>query len=352
MGGQIPQTNPPVYRHPTKGFLSLIPQSWVPYAQLMRLEKPAGYFAVYFPHLHGLLFALALSPSAQPCLQQILAHTCIIIGCIILRGAACTWNDTLDAPYDRQVARCRLRPIARGAVTPTAALVFMVVQTIVGVALTLLPLPRASWWPAAALTATQVVYPLCKRFTYYPQVMLGMSFASGLGVGAGAGGIDLVLIMWKLVMGIVSTAITWNIDIPQAWMALGSDERKILGAFSCLFTSIIINTLVYDTIYGHQDLADDIKAGVKGVAVAWRDNTKRICIVLAVFETLLVATAGHIAGLGIGFHISAAGGTAGVLGAMIYHVKLNDPQSCMWCFKWIILGTGFAWTIGLLAAGA
>ncbi|KAH6670724.1 UbiA prenyltransferase family [Halenospora varia] len=350
MGGQIPQSNLPVYRHPTKGFLSLLPPSWVPYAQLMRLEKPAGYFAVYFPHLHGLLFALALSSSAPSFSQQVLAHACIILGCIILRGAACTWNDTLDAPYDRLVARCRLRPIARGSVTPTAALIFMVVQTILGVVFTLLPLPKASWWPAAALTATQVVYPLCKRFTYYPQVMLGMSFASGLGVGAGAGDIDLVLVTWKLVKGVVNTAVTWNIDLSHAWMALESNERKILGAFSCLFTSIVINTLVYDTIYGHQDLADDIKAGVKGAAVAWRGNTKRICVVLAVFETLLVAAAGHIAGFGIGFYILAAGGTAGVLGTMIYRVRLNDPASCMWCFTWIILGTGFAWTFGLLAA--
>lgn len=244
----------------------------------------------------------------------------------------------LDAPFDRQVERCRLRPIARYAVSSRAALLFMAIQIILGVVVTLAPLPHGARVPAALLTGTQIFYPLFKRFTNYPQLWLGSSFALGLGVGAGAGGLDLgnmLLRLWR------------NNDLSHA---VDIGEKRVLGSLACFFAGILLNTLIYDTIYGHQDLADDVKAGVKSVAVAWREKTKRYCAILAVVEVALLASSGLIAGLGAAFVLLAAGGTAGVLATMLYCVRLEEPTSCMWCFQSLIWGTGIAWNVGLLSA--
>ncbi|KAF7938325.1 hypothetical protein BELL_0283g00070 [Botrytis elliptica] len=332
-----PNTMPslPDYVPPTKGPLSLLPATWVPYAQLMRIEKPAGYFAFYFPHIAGLLFAQShaanLSFPRPSFEQRLVPHLYVLSGCLFLRGAACTWNDFLDAPYDRQVARCRLRPIARNAVSGPAALGFMAIQTVLGVLTTLAPLPHSARAPAALLSATQIVYPLCKRFTDYPQLWLGVSFAFGVGVGAGAGGIDFVEMCGRL-------------------DALEGSETRILCTLDCLYFFVVLNTLIYDTIYGHQDLKDDLKAGVKSLAVAWRDNTKRNCTGLAVIEIALLLATSILGRLTMGFDILAIGGTTLVLIVMLYSVKLEDPESCMSCFKWLIWGTGATLSLGLLSS--
>ncbi|THV52356.1 hypothetical protein BGAL_0081g00070 [Botrytis galanthina] len=332
---QAKKTPLPEYVPPSKGPLSLLPATWVPYAQLMRIEKPAGYFAFYFPHIAGLLLAQSHAANVsfpRPSLEQrLVPHLYILSGCLFLRGAACTWNDFLDAPYDRQVARCRLRPIARNAVSRPAALVFMAVQTVLGVLTTLAPLPQAARAPVALLSATQIVYPLCKRFTDYPQLWLGASFAFGVGVGAGAGGVDLLEMCGRL-------------------DALADSETRILCTLSCLYFFVVLNTLIYDTIYGHQDLKDDLKARVKSLAVAWRNNTKRNCAVLAVIEIALLVATSILGNLTTGFDILAIGGTTLVLSKMLYSVKLEDPESCMSCSKWLIWGTGATLSLGLLSS--
>lgn len=308
----------------------------------MRLDKPAGYFAFYFPHVYGLLFAQAVSTSSS-FQEQIGAHFCILLGSLFLRGAACTWNDVLNAPYDRQVARCRLRPIARHTVSRPAALLFMVTQTALGVMLTLAPHPHECQAPAISLIATQAVYPLCKRFTNYSQLLLGISFAMGLGVGAGGGGLDVGGIMNKLVAAAVSSG-----DFTQGIATLTASERLVLGSLTCLFVVIVLNTLIYDTIYGHQ--IDDMKAGVKSLAVAWRDDTKRNCAILAIAEIALLVAISFIAELGVGFDILGVCGTALVLTIMLYRVRLDDPGSCMWCFNWLVWGTGVTLMLGLISA--
>ncbi len=192
---------------------------------------------------------------------------------------------------------------------------------------TLATLPRGCRAPAAILTATQVIYPLCKRFTNYPQLFLGISFALGLGVGAGAAGVNF-----------------------GELLEIGESRRNARSSFACMFIAIVLNTLVYDTIYGHQDLADDVKVGVKSSAVAWNKNTKWICSTLGGVEVALLIATSSIARLGLGFDILAVGGTICVLTRTLQCVKLDNPASCMWGFKQLICGTGIAWTLGLFSA--
>ncbi|KAI9689257.1 MAG: hypothetical protein M1820_010188 [Bogoriella megaspora] len=321
----------PSFRDSTGGILSLFPSCIVPYLELTRVHKPAGYWAFYLPHLFGTLFAAVIT-SPRP--NAIFAASGYLLpGTFLLRGAACTWNDVCDRDYDRQVARCRNRPIARGAVSRAQGLVFMAVQTAVGVVLFLLPLPGACLVPAGMLAGSQMIYPLCKRFTYYPQVWLGFSFGFGLAVGSASLGVDLV-----------------EMAVRSLWTT--TNNRRTLVSAICLYMAIALNTLIYDTIYGHQDLKDDPRAGVKSIAVAWRRRTKPNCLLLIIFETGLLYLTGSISGLGTGFHILAVGGTGLVMVALVYRVDLESPKSCMQCFNCMITITGMTISAGLLSSYA
>ncbi|MCJ1374394.1 Para-hydroxybenzoate--polyprenyltransferase, mitochondrial precursor (PHB:polyprenyltransferase) [Loxospora ochrophaea] len=321
---RAPKSHPfpdlPPYRPPKTGLVSYLPASLVPYAELMRLHKPAGYYAFYFPHLFGTLYAsILLSP--RPAFSHLLRINLIfMLGSLILRGAACTWNDTLDASYDRLVARCRHRPIARGAVSPLAANIFTLAQSLLGYAILCL-LPSACLVPAALLTVTMGVYPLGKRVTNYPQLVLGFSFALGQLVGTAGMGFD----------------------------PLRQTQTNIVAAMACFYASNVVNTVIYDAVYAHQDLKDDLKAGVKSVAVAWRDRTKPILYVLAVAEVGFLAAAGRLVDMGIPYFTGAVAGTAAVLGSMLWTVRLDVPEDCWRWFKWTIWLTGGTLSGGLLA---
>ena len=307
------------YHPPDTGFVSYLPSSMVPYAELMRLHKPAGYYAFYFPHLFGTLYASSvLSP--MPELSLLLQRNLLFIsGSLLLRGAACSWNDTLDVDYDRQVARCRHRPVARGAVSPLAAHLFTLAQSAVSIAI-LNQLPRTCRMPAILLTTTMALYPFCKRVTNYPQVVLG--FSLGLGQLVGAAGMGL--------------------DIRQ-------QKPHTIAGMGCLYLSNVLNTVIYDAVYAHQDLEDDLRAGVKSVAVAWRDHTKFVLCLISIVEIGLLGAAGYLFGMGFFYHAVAVAGTAGVLGTMIRKVNLHSSDSCWNWFKWTIWLTGATLSMGLLA---
>lgn len=321
---EAPEPNPSShslpYQPPTSGLVSWLPPSWVPYAELMRLQKPAGYYAFYLPHLFGTLYAaILLYPVPDP-LQLLRVNLLFAIGSLLLRGAACTWNDTLDAPYDRLVVRCRHRPIARNAISPTTANIFTLAQSLIGAAI-LYQLPSACWLPATALVITLGLYPFAKRVTNYPQVVLGFSLALGQLVGAAGMGLDL----------------------------LHEARNEMAAGMRCLYLSNVVNAIIYDAVYAHQDLKDDIKAGVKSVAVAWRERTKPILCFLSAVEVGLIGVTGYELGLGIIYFVCAVGGTASVLGLMIWSVKLDVSSDCGRWFKWTIWLTGGTLSSGLLA---
>lgn len=171
----------PTYRPPTTGFVSYLPSSWVPYAQLMRLDRPAGFYAFYFPYLVGLAFAAANAPIRhEPEVLLKYAGLCFV-WCIVLRGASCTWNDNLDQDFYRAVARCRNRPIARGAISTRQGHVFTLIQLILmAVFLVVAPFPESTYPDAAFIVVLFFIYPFGKRFTNYPQLILGFPFAAAV----------------------------------------------------------------------------------------------------------------------------------------------------------------------------
>uniref|UniRef100_V5EQK8 4-hydroxybenzoate polyprenyltransferase, mitochondrial n=1 Tax=Kalmanozyma brasiliensis (strain GHG001) TaxID=1365824 RepID=V5EQK8_KALBG len=214
------------------------PFSIQPYLALSRIDKPIGTWLLYWPCAWSIVLAshtLGLSYTTP------LFYTMLFgVGAIVMRGAGCTINDMWDVKMDRMVERTKTRPLAAGDVTQFQALCFLGVQLSAGLAV-LVNLNLYSIVLGAGSLGVVVLYPLMKRVTYWPQLVLGFAFNWGAMLG------------WSAVAG----AVDWAVVLP-------------------LYAGSIFWTLVYDTIYAHQDKTDDVHAGVKSTALLFGDKTKPV----------------------------------------------------------------------------
>ncbi|KAK4186039.1 UbiA prenyltransferase family [Podospora australis] len=233
-----------------------------------------------------------------------------------MRGAGCTINDLWDRNLDPHVTRTRLRPIARGAITPFQGLVFTGAQLFAGLAI-LLQFPLECFWYATPSLLFVAAYPLAKRVTYYPQFVLGLTFSWGAIMGFPALGVDLL-----------------------------THSGAQMGA-ALLYASNVAWTVLYDMIYAHMDIKDDAKAGIKSIALKHDKETKQVLTGLAAVQIALLAGAGVATGAGPAFFSGGCGGAAVTLGIMIKRVNLKGVKDCWWWFVngcWI---TGGAISLGL-----
>lgn len=307
---------PAVYSPPQTGLISYLPQSWIPYAELIRLDKPTGTYYLFFPCLFSTLLAAPLvTPMASP--AEILAYTGLFFsGALIMRGAGCTINDLWDRNFDPRVTRTRFRPIARGAVTPEKAIVFTGFQLLAGLGI-LLQFPLQCLYYGVPSLLFVATYPLAKRVTNYPQAVLGLTFSWGAVMGFPALGVDLL-----------------------------SHTDALLSA-TALYSSCVAWTVLYDMIYAHMDIKDDVAAGIKSIALRHEHNTKTVLSGLAVTQVSLLALAGWAAGAGPIYFAGTCGSAIVSLGIMIWRVRLKDVKNCWWWFKngcWI---TGGGIALGL-----
>lgn len=274
-------------------FVRSLPVSWIPYAELMRLDKPIGTLLLYSSCTWSITMA-AYATSAP------LSHTLgtlglFGLGSVIMRGAGCTINDILDRKYDSQVERTVTRPLARKAVSVPQAITFLGAQCFAGLGI-LLSLPLDCFWVGALSVPVFMTYPLFKRFTYYPQFYFALSFSFGV------------------LLGFTSMGV-WN------WPAMLS-----------LQASTILWGVTYDTIYAHQDKKFDVTAGVKSTALKWGNNSKSIMRALTVGQIGLLTTAGVFGAMGPFFY-AATGIAAYRIFNMIKKVDLDDPADC---WKWFL----------------
>ena len=307
---------PAPYMPPTTGLLSVLPSPWVPYAELIRLDKPVGTNYLFFPCMFSTILAAPLTNPITPI--STVVGTCLLFysGAIIMRGAGCTVNDLWDRNLDPHVARTRLRPIARGAITPYQAIPFLGAQLFAGLAI-LLQFPWQCFFYATPSLFFVAVYPLAKRVTNYPQFVLGLTFSWGAMMGYPALGIDLLSNMPALVSA------------------------------ACLYGSCVAWTLVYDMIYAYQDIKDDVKAGIKSIALAQQHNAKTFLSVVAGVQVALLAGSGLAIGAGPLFYGSVCGGAAATLGYMIKKVNLSSVTDCWAWFRRGAWFTGGAISLGL-----
>ncbi|KAF8779213.1 hypothetical protein HU200_002890 [Digitaria exilis] len=159
-------------------------------------------------------------------------------GSVFLRGVACTVNDLLDRDIDKKVERTKSRPLASGVLTPAQGFYFLVFQVLLWIGF-LLQLNHRSLIMGTSWLVPFFSYPLMKRLTQWPQAFLGFTVSCGVFLGSSAvkGSLDYTTLLPMYFAGI-------------CW------------------------TLVYDTIYAHQDKKDDFKAGVKSTAITFGDNTR------------------------------------------------------------------------------
>ncbi|MGZ9006581.1 MAG: UbiA family prenyltransferase, partial [Burkholderiales bacterium] len=155
------------------------PDSWRPYLRLMRLDRPIGTWLLLFPCWWGLALAEIDEGLPHPSLWYMFLFA---IGALVMRGAGCAYNDYIDRDFDAQVARTASRPIPSGQVTPEDALVLVGVLGFIG----LIVLLQFNWFTVflgAASLLLVLIYPYMKRFTYWPQLVLGLAFNWGALVG-------------------------------------------------------------------------------------------------------------------------------------------------------------------------
>lgn len=304
-----------------KPAISFLPESWHPYIQLARLFPPAGLFLIYFPHLFGILHA-AIRTNAHP-LSVLQAGGLLLGGSFFFSNAAHTWNDLIDAELDAKVTRTSKRPIPRGAVSKWAAFFFALTQGILA-ACFLAGLPAGfSTGMAYALPniLATLYYPFAKRHTHLPQLVLGACLA------------------WGAVMGELS------LDV-QAF----TYSRPVKVDFSVvyLFLASVLWTVIYDTLYAHQDLQADLQVGIKSLAVLFQGRTKMLLWPLLAGMATMLVMCGQASGLGAVYYIVAVGGAIGSLFAMILMVDLKNTQNCWWWFSKGFWSVGAAVTCGLL----
>ncbi|MFT5744330.1 MAG: 4-hydroxybenzoate polyprenyltransferase [Paracoccaceae bacterium] len=214
----------------------LAPAATRPFLRLSRADRPIGTWLLLLPCWWGLALA-ALSTGRFGYFDLWIAVGCAI-GAFLMRGAGCTWNDITDRDIDGSVARTASRPIPSGQVGVRAALAWMLVQTLVSL-LILLTFNWAAIGLGVLALLPVAIYPFAKRFTWWPQVFLGIAFNWG------------ALLAW--------TAHTGSLGWPAVMLYFGG----------------IAWTLFYDTIYAHQDVDDDALIGVKSTARLFGDNSQQ-----------------------------------------------------------------------------
>lgn len=212
----------------------LLPPSVRPYAYLMRLDRPIGWWLLLLPGWWAI--ALASGGISHMTPQSWSIALLFLIGAILMRGAGCIINDLWDRDIDRQVERTRSRPLASGQLSMRQALICLICTLALSF-LILLQMNTLTIALGLCVCPLIILYPLMKRITYWPQLFLGITFNFGALMG------------WA--------AITGQITLTPILLYIGG----------------IFWTLGYDTIYAHQDKDDDLLAGVKSTALKFGSSS-------------------------------------------------------------------------------
>ena len=276
----------------TSWLLSRLSPRTQAYAQLARYDRPIGAWLLFWPCFWGLFLAGAVN-NVWPPFTDIIAFA---IGALAMRGAGCTYNDIIDRELDAQVARTALRPLPSGRVSLTGAWGFFVAQLFIGL-LVLLSF-QSLFMFALGLAALGLVaaYPFMKRFTYWPQAWLGLTFN------------------WGALMGYA--VISDNVP-PQAML---------------LYAAGFFWTLGYDTVYAHQDKEDDALIGIKSTALLFGARTKPMLAVFYALALACLAGAAIVGQIGILFW-TALPIIAWHLLMQVSRLDIDNGETCLQIFR-------------------
>jgi len=271
------------------GWVARLPSAWRPYVLLARLDRPIGAWLLFLPGLWGILLA---RPGAMEATRLVVLFG---VGAVVMRSAGCVVNDLWDRDIDRRVARTAARPLASGVLRPRQALGFLTALLAAGLAI-LLQLNGLSWILGTASMVLVGLYPLAKRVTWWPQLMMGFTFGFGapLGYAAGAGRIDAALV------ALYGAAILWDLG--------------------------------FDTIYAHQDREDDALLGIGSTARLFGEQTPPFLAACYAGALALLAVAGCLAGLSAWFY-PALLVPAALLLRQVMVLDIDNPALCLRLFR-------------------
>lgn len=261
--------------------------NWTNYQLLMRMDKPIGSYLLLWPTCWALWLASGGLPELMPLVI-------FMLGVFVMRSAGCVINDYADRDFDGSVERTKNRPMAAGTVQPKEALQLFVALIAAGFALVLM-----LNWQTIVLSLVALLlascYPFMKRYTYFPQVVLGAAFS-------------------------------WS--IPMAFMAITGELPIVLWL---LYAANLCWTVAYDTMYGMVDRDDDIKLGLKSTAIFF-GRLDRLMVLL-----LQIITLGLLFWVGLLWQLSAVYFVAlmvagGLFGYQQWLIRHRDTAGCFTAF--------------------
>ena len=262
------------------------------FIELTRLNRPIGYMLLFWPCLWGLTIAYNFENNLNTYFLYLILF---FLGSVLMRSAGCIVNDIVDRQYDKKVYRTKNRPIASGKVSLKLGFIYVSVLCLIAL-LVLLQFNKLTIILALASMPLAFSYPYMKRFTYWPQLFLGITFNYGLLLG------------W--------TSVQENLSLIPIIFYIGA----------------IFWTLGYDTIYGYQDIKDDEIIGVKSTSIKFKNNPKKFISLCYVITLISLITVGIFMNLNNLFYLFLVF-PATHLFLQIRRLNINDENICLKIFK-------------------
>jgi 4-hydroxybenzoate polyprenyltransferase len=278
-----------------RSWVDRAPGAMQPYLRLARLDRPIGAWLLFWPCVFGLTFGAFATGHGFGSRRDLELVLLFAVGSIVMRGAGCTYNDIVDRDIDAKVARTRGRPIPSGAVSVTAAAIFLAAQCLIGLAILIQLNPFAIALGASSLLLI-AIYPFMKRITWWPQAWLGLTF-------------------------------NWG-----ALLGFAAQTGTIGGAALALYAACFFWTLGYDTIYALQDVEDDALVGVKSTARLFGSRAPDWIAVFYGVAVLCFVLGGFVAKMNWLFVLFLLAAAAH-LGWQAMTVRVDDPVRALKLFR-------------------
>jgi|TARA_B110000971_G_scaffold213794_1_gene245050 4-hydroxybenzoate polyprenyltransferase len=263
------------------------------FIELTRLKKPIGFMLLFWPCAWGLTLAYDISDNLN---NYFFYLTLFFLGSVLMRSAGCIVNDILDKELDKKVFRTKNRPIASGKISIKLGLVYAVFLCFFSL-LVLLNFNNFTIILALGSMPLAFSYPLMKRYTYWPQLFLGITFNYGLILG---------------------------------WTSIHSELTNIP---IILYFGAIFWTLGYDTIYGFQDIKDDELIGVKSTSIKFKKNPKIFIMSCYLIFISTLITVGIFMNFKYLFFIFLLLPTLYIYFLQIKKFRIENPMNCLEIFK-------------------
>ena len=263
------------------------------FIELIRLKKPIGFMLLFWTCTWGLTLAYDFSNNLN---YYYFYLTLFFLGSVLMRSAGCIVNDILDKEFDKRVSRTKNRPIASGKVSVKLSLTYVIFLCFVAL-LVLLNFNTFTIILALGSMPLAFSYPLMKRYTYWPQLFLGITFNYGLILG---------------------------------WVCI---TNQIALVPIILYIGAIFWTLGFDTIYGYQDIKDDEIIGVKSTSIKFKKNPKLFLIICYSIFILSLITTGSFMKFNSIFYICLSIPILHLFLYQVYNFNLKDSKSSLKIFK-------------------